>query len=80
MRASKEMAEKARQDLAFVSEQCEKLSMDYGKQGGSRVNASDNRKLSAALESIGEFLNVAQRKLPTEAAFDRDAVRRSAKA
>ena len=78
MRASKEMAERARQDLAFIAEQCEKLSMDYGKRGGSRINADQLKQLNYALTSVGEFLNVAKRKLPTEAAFDKDATRKRA--
>ena len=72
MRASKEMAEQARQDLAFISDQCNKLAMVY-KTGGARINASDFNKLNSALTHVGEFLNVAHRKLPTETAFNRDA-------
>ena len=62
MRASKESAERARDDLDDVCKWC------------SSHNAP--RSVMGSIGLLSEFLNVAKRKLPTEAAYERDRKRK----
>lgn len=61
MRASKEEAEKARQNFAWLA--------DF-------FPSSISPKAKNAIAQVGEFLNVAKRRLPTEASYTKDALRR----
>lgn len=66
MRASKEAAEVARQDVEFVAGM---LHLHYDK------NNKDS-KTEQALERLRQFVNVAKARLPTEASYDADRQRR----
>ena len=67
MRASKEAIAMARQRLGFIEEKV------------SKSDLADNRNVAKAFEEIREVLNRAECKLPTEAAFRKDAQRRRAR-
>lgn len=69
MRASKESAECARQRFAGI---VEILELQYDK--GGRLPPV----VESAVNEVAEFLNVAKRKLPTEAAYERDRKRKRA--
>ena len=71
MRASKESAEDARQEHALVADFCERLN---GPNEG--LSARSWKRMQAALTFVGEFLNVAKRRLPTEASYERNRKRR----
>ena len=60
MRASKEQACLAKQNLETLRE---------------LFLATRSPKAHEALEQLGEFLDAARRKLPTEGAYDRDSAR-----
>ena len=64
MRASKENADKARENFSMIVEELT----------DARLSLSSREK--KAIEQVREFLNAAKRKLPTEAAFNRDARRK----
>ena len=74
MRASKERCEEARQAVAEISEILEPLRRENGQL---KVSAQGLKRLENDLTWVGEFLNVAKRKLPTEAAYDKDLRRRA---
>ena len=67
MRASKESADMAKQRMSFI----ERKFIDAQKS----VVLPHN--VEVAFEEVRQFLNAAKRKLPTEAAYDRDTKRRS---
>lgn len=71
MRASKEAAEQARQELAELAE-----AFDMIEAGQIETVERSLPRLRQLSNSVGEFLNVAKRRLPTEAAYDRDRQRR----
>lgn len=60
MRASKEQADKAKQRLTFIQEKVK----------------HNNRQVRIAFEEVEEFINSAKRRLPTEAAIERDRNRK----
>ena len=65
MRASKEQAEMARQNFAYLAEEL-----------GAYFDPVPKRLVSRIVQ-VGEFLNTAKRRLPTEASYDRDQKRRT---
>ena len=71
--ASKEQCERARQDLAWIADKAERrCGANYG------LSARDWKTYTTLINSVGEFLNVAKRKLPTEAEYERDRRKRQA--
>ena len=71
MRASKESAELARGNVATI----QKMLADYVR-GSTSGKGKLPKKAVEAFSQLSEFVNVAKRKLPTEAAYERDAKRR----
>ena len=71
MRASKENVEKAIQAFHRISDRTDRLWDDP-----ARLNSRQAKKLNADLGFLFDVLKAAQRKLPTEAAFDRDRDRK----
>ena len=70
MNASKETARDAKQDLAQAVEMLDLLV----------PGDEDRRELKRYLIRVQDFIEVAERKLPTDAAYQRDAKRRRTKA
>lgn len=71
MNASKEEAGDALEHLEFVRKKTDRLC-----EPNQGLNAADWKQLQVCLAALGEFLVAAERKLPSEDAYQRDRERR----
>ncbi len=68
MRASKEEAERARQNFAWLSSEL---------AGAFPEDSKIAKRIVELSTQVAMFLNLAKRKLPTEAAYQKDCKRRA---